>query len=77
MKLEVKKVRTICAGTAKQNLHIDYDRTVFEINNALAQVLYEPLMNTAKDELVTRLTAFFLAMAKEEFDNFDAWLKNL
>lgn len=77
LKLEVKKVRTICAGTAKQDLHIDYDRTVFEINNALAQVLYEPLMNTAKDELVTRLTAFFLAMAKEEFDNFDAWLKNL
>lgn len=76
LKLEVKKVKTICAGTAKQDLHIDYDRIVFEINNALAQAVYEPLMKTAKAELVTRLTEFFQSMAKEEFDAFDEWLKN-
>ncbi len=68
LKLEVKKVKTICAGTAKQDLHIDYDRTVFEINNLLAQALYEPLVKAAKDELVARLTEFFLKMAREQFD---------
>ena len=76
MKLEVKKVKTICAGTAKQDLHIDYDRTVFEINNLLAQALYEPLVKAAKDELVARLTEFFLKMAREQFDDFDKWLQD-
>lgn len=76
LKLEVRQVKTICAGTAKQDLHIDYDRIVFEINNALAQALYEPLMNTSKEELVTRLTGFFKTMAKQEFDAFDEWLKD-
>lgn len=76
LKLEVKKVKTICAGTAKQDLHIDYDRTVFEINNLLAQALYEPLVKAAKDELVARLTEFFLKMAREQFDDFDKWLQD-
>lgn len=76
LKLEVRKVKTICAGAAKQNLHIDYDRTVFEINNALAQALYGPLIETAKSELVNRLTQFFLQLAREQFEKFDAWLKN-
>lgn len=76
LKLEVKKVKTICAGTAKQDLHIEYDRIVFEINNVLAQALYEPLVKAAKDELVSRLTEFFLKMAKEQFDDFDKWLKD-
>lgn len=76
LKLEVKKVKTICAGVAKQDLHIDYDRVVFEINNTLAQALYDPLIETAKSELVERLTQFFLQLARAEFEKFDAWLKN-
>ncbi len=76
LKLEVKKVKTICAGTAKQDLHIDYDRVVFEINNVLAQALYDPLVTAAKGELVTRLTEFFLKMAREQFEDFDKWLQD-
>lgn len=76
LKLEVHQVKTICAGTSKQDLHIDYDRVVFEINNALAQALYGPLMETAKGELVKRLTEFFLQLARAEFEKFDAWMKN-
>lgn len=77
LKLAVKQVKTICAGTAKQDLHIEYDRVVFEINNLLAQAVYQPLLDTAKGELVSRLTAFFQTMAKEQFDTFDEWLKDL
>lgn len=76
LKLEVKQVKTICAGTAKQDLHIEYDRIVFEINNTLAQAMYDPLVKVAKDELVTRLTEFFLQLAKEQFDVFDEWLND-
>lgn len=77
LNLEVKKVKTICAGTAKQNLHISYDRIVLEINNALAQALYAPLVTTAKDLLVDELTSFFLKMAREQFDSFNKWLQEL
>lgn len=77
LKLKVREVKTICAGSAEQDLHIEYDRVVFEINNLLAQALYEPLVKSAKDELVARLTEFFLKLAKEQFDAFDAWLKEL
>lgn len=76
LKLEVSKVKTVCAGTQKQNLVIDYDRTVFEINDILAYALYPSLMETAKSELVARLTQFFLQMAREQFKKFDDWLKN-
>ncbi len=76
LKLEVSKVKTVCGGVQKQDLVIDYDRTVFEINNILAYALYPSLMETAKTELVARMTEFFLQMAKAEFDEFEKWLNN-
>ena len=33
-------------------------------------------MKAAKDELVARLTEFFLKMAREQFDDFDKWLQD-
>lgn len=76
LKLEVSKVKTVCGGVQKQDLVIDYDRTVLEINNMLAFALYPSLIDAAKTELIERMTQFFLQWAKAEFDEFEKWLKN-
>lgn len=75
--METKIVKTLCGGTARAHLVVDYDQVDFEINNTLALGLYDALVKVAVDEAVAFMTSFFKLYAKQEFDRFDAWLKSL
>lgn len=77
LKTKTSQVKILCGGTKKIDLHIVYDRIVFEINNQLAIAIYPELSKQAVDIASRYLQQFFSQFAEEEFKRFDDWIKGL
>ena len=77
LKMEVSTVKTLCGGTQKAELKMEYDEIVFEINNMLALAIYPDLSKQATEVAIKFMKDFFLKFAEDEFKKFYEWLKNL
>jgi len=74
---KVVDIKTMCGSAEKVDLDIAYDEIVFELNNALAIAMYEPMMKVAKDKMVDFVSEFFQKMAAGAIDDFNDWINGL